>query len=108
MGPAPAPSKAPVTALLRWLLLYPVVAGGVCFAIGAASVLGGQIAAGILGVAVGTLAGWEAAREGCSAGHCAGWAALAEVIALLACATGVGAAYETIYCDDRGCRPLFE
>ena len=100
--------KAPVAALLRWLLLYPFIAGAICFAIGAASVTGGQVAAAVVSVLVGAVVGWEAARENCDDRTCAGWAALAVTLALLLCLVGVAAARETIYCDHRNCTPLFD
>ena len=106
--PNPARSKAPVTALLRWLLLYPVVAAGCCFAIGALEVTAAQVFAGVMVLVVGTVVGWEASREDCDERRCGGWAALAATLTLLLCMVGAGAAYETIYCDDRDCRPLLD
>jgi uncharacterized membrane protein YphA (DoxX/SURF4 family) len=108
VNPNIAPSKAPVTALLRWLLLYPVAAAGCCFALGAATKIGAQVAAGVLALAAGVVVGWEASREGCDDSRCAGWTALAATLTLLLCIVGFAAAYETIYCDDRNCRPLFD
>jgi hypothetical protein len=67
-----------------------------------------QVAAGLLALMVGVVVGWEASREGCNDRRCAGWTALAATLALVLCMVGSGAAYETIYCDDRNCRPLFD
>jgi hypothetical protein len=106
--PNPVPAKAPWTALLRWLLLYPVVAAASCFAIAAASLTGAEVAAGVLALMVGVAVGWEASREGCDDRRCAGWTALAVTLALVCCMVGFGAAHELIYCADRNCRPLFD
>jgi hypothetical protein len=104
----PGPAKAPVTAVLRWLLLYPVAAAGCCFAVAAFEVSAAQVLAGILVIAVGAVAGWEASREGCDDRRCAGWAALAAVVTLVVCVTAAGAAYELIYCGNRDCRPVLD
>ena len=103
-----APAKAPWTALLRWLLLYPVVAAGCCFAVAAATLTGAEIATGVLALVVGVVVGWEASREGCDERRVAGWGALAATLTLILCMVGAGAAYETIYCSDRDCRPVFD
>ncbi len=100
-------AKAPVTAVLRWLLLYPVVAAACCFALGALEVTAAQVLAGVMTMVVGAVAGWEASREGCDDRRCGGWGALAAVLTLVLCMVAAGAAYETIYCDERLCRPLF-
>ena len=109
-GPAQEapPAKAPVTALLRWELLYPVVCASCCFAIGALEVTAAQVLAVVLTLVVGTIVGWEASREGCDDRRVAGWAALAATLTLVLCMVGAGAAYETIYCEDRLCRPVFD
>lgn len=103
-----AAAKAPVSGLLRWLLLYPVVAGASCFAIGALEITAAQVLAAVLTLVAGTVVGWEASREGCDDRRVGGWGALAAVLTLVLCMVGAGAAYETIYCDDRNCRPLFD
>jgi hypothetical protein len=108
VNPDRAPSKAPTTALLRWLLLYPVAAGGCCFAVGAASMTGAEVSAGVLTLVAGVVVGWEASREGCDDARCAGWTALAATVTLVFCLVGFTAAHEAIYCADRNCKPLFE
>ena len=103
-----APARAPISALLRWLLLYPVVAAAACFAIGALEVTAAQVLAVILTLVAGGLVGWEASREGCDERRVGGWGALAATLTLILCMVAAGAAYETIYCSDRDCRPVLD
>jgi divalent metal cation (Fe/Co/Zn/Cd) transporter len=80
----------------------------VCFAIGAASLTGGEVATALLVMVVGAAIGWEAARENLDDRRVAQWAALGILIALVLCLVGLGASYETIYCNNRDCEPLFD
>jgi hypothetical protein len=100
-------AKASWLAHVRWLAAYPLAAGSQSFAFGALAKTAGEVAAPVFTVVVGAIVGWECTRENCSERACAGWAALAALLALLLCAVGVGLAYETIYCDNRNCEPLF-
>lgn len=79
-----------------------------CFAIGSASLTGAEVATALLVMAVGAAIGWEAAREDLDDRRVALWAALGVTCALALCLVGLGASYETIYCNNRDCAPLFD
>ena len=66
------------------------------------------MATAVLTIVAGAGVGWEAAREDLDDRHTAQWAALGALISLVLCAVAVGASYETIYCNNRDCEPLFD